>query len=110
MYLTTILGLIGDALTFTGGLILALDALRRETEFRRTKELKNAVESLDGIKLTQNGIVLLNDKAVELVFIRQSVRRALWGAAILTLGFVFLLATRVIELIGRVSEHASLRP
>jgi hypothetical protein len=107
---STILGLIGDALTFTGALILALDALRRQTEFRKTKQLQKAVESLDGIKLTQDGIVLLNNESVELVLIRQSVKRALWGAGILTLGFIFLLATRIIELIAQLTEHLPANP
>jgi hypothetical protein len=106
MSLTAILGIVGDSLTFTGGVILAFDALRRETEFRRRKELDKAVESLKGIKLTQNGIVVLNDESTELVFIRQSVRRALWGAGILMIGFLFLLATRFAELvIGHTSNQ-----
>ena len=107
---STILGLIGDALTFTGGLILALDAVRRQREFRKTKQLQETVKSLDGIKLTQDGISLLDDKAVELVFIRQSVRRAIYGAACLTIGFVFLLITRVVELIAQLTEHRPVSP
>jgi|SRR5882724_5663115 len=110
MSLTTILGLVGDALTFTGGLILALDALRREQEFRKTKELQKAVQSLKGIKLTQDGITLVNDQDVDLVFIRQSVLRSLKGVVILTLGFVSLLAARILEVIARLAEHSPAGP
>jgi len=42
-----------------------------------------------GIELVKYGIKLTSDKSIEHVFIRQSVRRAFWGAAILALGFVF---------------------
>jgi hypothetical protein len=106
MTVTIILGLVGDALTFTGGFILALDVLRREQEFRKTKALRKTVQSLKGIKLTQDGITLVNDQDVDLVFIRQSVLRSLKGVVFLTLGFVSLLAARIIEVIAQLTEHS----
>ena len=83
MAIAAILGFAGDTLTFVGGLILALDALGRDQEFRRQQQLWKAVVDL----------------------IRQSVRRAFWGAAILALGFVFLFASRSVEAVTRTAEH-----
>ncbi|SRR6266446_2960357 len=101
----TILGLAGDSLTFVGGFILALDALLRQKEFRKRGDLGQTVTALKGVRLVQDGIKLVNNDDVELVFIRQSVRRALVGATILTIGFVLLLSARIAELTSRVAEH-----
>jgi hypothetical protein len=98
----TILGLSGDILTFVGGLVLSIDALRRASEFKRTTDLQKTVAALAGINLTQKGLYIFDDKSVELVFIRQSVRRAFWGIAIITSGFLCILATKIVEsLAGR---------
>jgi hypothetical protein len=105
MAIAAILGFAGDTLTFVGGLILALDALGRDQEFRRQQQLWKAVVDLKGIELVKYGIKLTSDKSIEHVFIRQSVRRAFWGAAILALGFVFLFASRSVEAVTRTAEH-----
>lgn len=94
----TILGVLGETLTFLGGIVLSLDALQRRNEFRKTTDLKTAVAALSGINLTQNGLSIFDNESVELLFIRRSVRRALWGTAIITSGFLCLLAARILEL------------
>ena len=101
MSTATILGFLGDILTFTGGLILSLDALRRRKEFKKTSDTQKVVAQLSGIYLTQDNLRLFNNDSVELVAIRKSVWRAAWGTAIITLGFLCLLATRIVELVDR---------
>jgi len=96
MSTATILGFVGDTLTFFGGVVLALDALEREREFRKQKEWADTVREFKGVELTRHGIRLLDEKSVELVFIRLSVRRSVWGTAIVAAGFLALLGARVL--------------
>ncbi|MFZ0313687.1 MAG: hypothetical protein WAL85_13345 [Candidatus Korobacteraceae bacterium] len=97
MPLATILGFAGDTLTFVGGLVLAWDALMRDREFKKQQQLGEVVHELKGIKLATGGIKLTGPNDVERVFIRQSVRRAFWGTAVMTLGFILLLCSRGCE-------------
>ena len=97
MSTSTLLGFAGELLTFAGGIILSLDALRRNREFTKTENLQTTVSRLAGIELTMNGVRLLGDDAVELVFIKKSVRRALLGTLIVTSGFLCLLAARLAD-------------
>jgi len=97
MSASTIWGLLGDSLSFLGALILALDALWREREFIRQKKLLRMVETLR-VRLTLDGIELVDGESTHLVFIRQSVRRSIWGASILTSGFICLLVARIVEI------------
>ena len=87
--------------------MLAWDALRREKEFRRQKNWADVIKKLKGVELTKDGIRLVDAGAVELVFVRLSVRRSIWGTTIVTLGFVALLASRILETLARAAEHAT---
>jgi hypothetical protein len=94
------LGLVGDALTFLGGFILAWDAAREAKHF---KEVRRTVETLSSQELVRlrveiGGIVISNEKDVELSFILRSAKKAFIGAVILTIGFGFLLAARLLEI------------
>jgi hypothetical protein len=100
MSASTILGFSGDILTFAGGFVLSLDALLRKNEFRKTTDTQKVVARLSGINLTQQGLRLFDNNSVELLFIRRSVHRALWGTAIITSGFLCFLTTRIVELLS----------
>ncbi len=102
----TILGFAGDTLTFAGGLILSLDALGREREFRKQKDWLATIKEFKSVQLTRRGIRLLDEKSVELVFIRLSVHRSLWGTVLVTIGFVALLGSRVLEALAKAAGHA----
>jgi len=91
------LGFAGDTLTFLGGLILSADALGREREFRKQKDWIETIKEFKGVELTRCGLRLLDENSVELVFIRLSVTRSIWGTVVVTLGFVALLASRILE-------------
>jgi hypothetical protein len=66
--------------------MLARDAIRREREFREQKKLVQTIERLKRVRLTLEGIELADEDSANLVFIRQSVKRSIWGTAILTVG------------------------
>ncbi len=92
-------GLVGDALTFAGGLILAFDAARQEKRF---KKMRGKVDTFLSppflrLKVVEDGVVLTDEKDVELTFIRHSVRSAKLGSILLAFGFAFLLVTRLLE-------------
>ena len=95
------LGFAGDIFTFVGGFILAWDALRRHEEFRKAKNLQSVVTRFAGLDISQGDVRLSDSGSVELLFISRSVRRALWGTAIVTLGFLCLLAARITEMLGQ---------
>jgi hypothetical protein len=94
---STVLGFAGDFLTFAGGFMLARDAILREREFREQKKLVQTIERLKKVRLTLEGIELADEDSANLVFIRQSVKRSIWGTAILTVGFVCLFLSRLFE-------------
>jgi hypothetical protein len=98
MTASTVLGLLGDLLTFGGGLVLSLDALQRAKDFKKTTALQQTVAKLVGIKLTSGGLRIFDNDSTELVFIRKSVRKAMWGTVIITSGFLCLLASKIIEI------------
>jgi hypothetical protein len=98
MTLAAFLGFAGDSLTFAGGVVLAWDALMRDREFKKQQQLGDvALNDLKDIRLTSRGIRLTGPDDVERVFIRQSVRRALVGTIIMTIGFILLLCSRGCE-------------
>jgi hypothetical protein len=92
-------GFAGDGITFLGGIILAIDAIGKQREFRNIQSTFKAVTNplLSGVKLTKKGVSLTNRDDVELVFIRRTVTRAIWGSCLLALGFICLLIARIIE-------------
>jgi hypothetical protein len=90
-------GFCGDFFSFVGALILALDALWRQREFVRQKKLVQMIKVLKEVRLTLRGVELVDDESANLVLIRQSVLRAVWGAGILAVGFICLLISRALE-------------
>ena len=95
-------GFLGDTLSFIGAFLLALDALLREREFRKERQVSKMIKSLAGIRVTLHGIELVDEDSASLAFIRQSVARSIWGSATLTAGFICLLITRFMETIDHI--------
>jgi hypothetical protein len=95
-----ILGLIGDALTFGGGTVLACDAIKGKTHYKRAKTIKLALDDpvLKGRLVEIEGKAIDTPEAVDEVFIHFSSLRAKIGYVILAFGFLFLLAQRISEL------------
>jgi hypothetical protein len=96
----TWLGFTGDALTFAGGITLAIDALRQEQTLRKRRAWLQAIEDpeLKGIVLTLDGIKIRTGRDIELSFTRKSKKLAFLGAAILTIGFLCLFVSRYLEI------------
>jgi hypothetical protein len=96
-----ILGAFGDSATFFGGITLGWDALKRESEFKEIKDIISKRQSapLARLKIDMDGIILSKGEDVERVFIHRSTRKAIWGCALLVLGFAALLTLRVLEIL-----------
>ena len=92
---STVLGFLGDFTTFVGGVVLAYEAITREREFHGKRKLTKTLGALTRVTITHNGVLLTDDKDVELAFIRQTAKRAVIGTIVLTLGFIFLLIARL---------------
>ena len=109
MTTATILGFLGDSLTFVGGAVLGWDALMRDREFKKQQQLGTvALSDLKDIRIVSHGIKLTGPNDVERVFIRQSVRRALVGTIIMTSGFILLLCSRGCEARSHSAEPPAL--
>ncbi len=95
------LGLPGDILSFAGGVILALDALNKEREFNKIKKITRVVTSQKFQTLTVEveGDVVKDGQDVDLTFLRSSVRLARIGFSLVAVGFLFLMASRMNELL-----------
>ena len=100
MHIHSIIGLLGDLLTFSGGLFLALDAVQKEKEFNKIKRVAAALRTpyLAKLKVEIEGLIISDDQDVERAFIRHSARKAVVGCVVLTLGFLLLLAARILEI------------
>ncbi|HEY4677563.1 MAG TPA: hypothetical protein VIJ01_10395 [Candidatus Angelobacter sp.] len=95
-----VLGLIGDAFTFGGGTVLAWDAIKGKTHYKRAKTIKLALDDpvLKGRLIEIEGRTINTPEAVDEVFIHFSSLKAKIGYVILAFGFLFLLAHRIAEL------------
>jgi hypothetical protein len=99
--LSATVGLIGDILTFCGSVTLAWDAVNKERESKKIRQIAKLlkVPSLAKLRIEFDGIVLSDEGDVERVFIHRTAKLALVGCTLLALGFCSLLATRLIELL-----------
>ena len=97
------IGLCGDILTFAGAVMLAIEALEREKEFNT---IRRSVETLGDKAIGQfrwsmRGLEVdagPNSGNVKRVFLHRSARMAKYGCVVLAIGFLFLVAARVMEL------------
>jgi hypothetical protein len=94
------IGLAGDAMTFLGGAILALDAVNQEKEAQRIRRISRTIESPGFKKLLIeiDGATIKGEKDVEAAFLHRSARIAKRGFVILNVGFLLLIASRLTEL------------
>ena len=95
-----LIGLCGDALTFVGGLLLALDTAQKGREFKAIQALKNP--QLARLEVEVDGVVVVAGDSAERIFVHRSARRAVVGCWILSGGFLLLLAARIGEIISLV--------
>ncbi len=95
-----IVGLFGDILTFSGGVILAYDAVHQERQYQQIRDWAATLTSpeLITLRVAMNGVAITDKEDVERAFIRHSSKRALNGLRVLVAGFALLLCSRVIEI------------
>lgn len=100
MQTSIILGLLGDAFTFAGGAILAWDAVTGTTRHKREKTIRVALDSplLKGRAIEIDRNIVNSANAAEDVFIHFATKKAKIGFGVLALGFLLLLAHRIMEL------------
>ncbi len=96
------LGLPGDVLSFVGGVILALDTLNKEREFNKIRKITRVITTpkFQTLTVEVEGEVVKDGQDVDLTFLRRSVRLARIGFSLVAVGFLFLMASRMVEILG----------
>ena len=95
-----IIGLLGDTLTFSGGLVLAWDAVQKENEFDKIKKIAATLSSpsMARLHVEMEGVLISDEADIERAFLRVSARKAVWGCRVLAAGFFLLILSRIFEL------------
>jgi|HubBroStandDraft_6_1064221.scaffolds.fasta_scaffold2340950_1 hypothetical protein len=102
MYWGPAVGLLGDLLTFTGGILLAWDVVQKERELQEIARVTSALKlpGMIGLNIEYRGVLIKSEIDIVHAFIRRSARKAAWGCVFLAFGFLLLLVSRIIELGG----------
>jgi hypothetical protein len=97
-------GIIGDFLTFVGGIILARDAILAVGHFSKEENTLNTVEKLGRqVPLeSKDKHPLQNSDDVRRMYLRLLAKGARRGALVLAVGYLFLLVTRVLEILEKI--------
>lgn len=102
MKLVSWLGLLGDLITFCGGLILAWDAWKGEKHANEAQKISDVLKSPAFARriVVIKGVNVNNPDEIERAFLHITSKNARLGIAVLAVGFLFLLAHRIIDLIN----------
>lgn len=97
------LGLTGDIITVMAGVLLAFDAIHEAAQRTEVQKMTKVVEAreLQKIRMKIKGIVAKDHDGVEYAYVRRSSGRALLGTIVLCVGFGFLLAGRIVEIVKK---------
>jgi len=98
--LVRILGFAGDGITFLGGFLLAVKEAGEERRTRVVIGAKKALKAWPELKdlgAEMEGLPVTDEDSVEIAVARGASRISRYGARILALGFVLLLASRILE-------------
>jgi hypothetical protein len=104
------IGMVGDAISFTGALILALKEAGEEKKARELHDIVETFEKNPGmrrIEVSIEGIVIETERHIEIALSKRASRRARVGAVFLAIGFVFLFIGRLVEMLGVVHRPLS---
>jgi uncharacterized membrane protein len=91
-------GLGGDAFTLVGGLLLAWDTVEKEEEVKKIEKIMGTLKAMTGLRVEIFGVAVKNEQDVVRAFIRRSARKAVWGCGLLAIGFLLLVASRLMEI------------
>jgi len=98
------LGLLGDAITFLGAILLALGEAGEESRTRQAVGMATAykeIPDLNKLTIEIEGMIIKKEGDAHIAVARRFSRRALLGARTIAGGFLFLLASRILEMILR---------
>jgi len=94
------LGVLGDATTFTGAIILALKEAGEEEKAREARDILKVYERNGRLKEKEiriEGVLIECEKDIEIALAKRASRRSRLGAVFLAVGFIFLLFSRLLE-------------
>src|SRR6266700_1016440 len=99
MELARLLGFAGDSITFLSGVLLSWDAMRSESEFVEATKIVEGMKHpvMENVTVKLDKMIVINDQGVERVVRRRASRKAIIGTVMLSVGFLFLLASRGLE-------------
>lgn len=95
------IGLVGDTVTVVGAIFLALDAAHEAKQRREVQKIGSLAREMREHHITMKvkGTVVRDYEGVEYAYIRRSSWRALLATIALFVGFCFLLAARIAEIV-----------
>jgi hypothetical protein len=94
----TAFGISGDLLTLLGGLVLLIKEFSSVHEFREVEAARRHLREFpEDFFITKRGETINNAEDLQTSILTHNARRARIGAILITLGFAFLLITRVAE-------------
>jgi hypothetical protein len=94
------LGVLGDATTFTGAIILALKEAGEEEKAREARDILEVYERNGRLKEKEiwiEAVLIECEKDIEIALAKRASRRSRRGAVFLAVGFIFLLFSRLLE-------------
>jgi hypothetical protein len=99
MQIGAILGLVGDLFTFMGAVILAFDAISKQREYLRLKNIESTIQSkaLSNLTLELDGVLIKDKDDVARAFVHTSAGKTVVGCLVLMTGFLFLLFSRLLD-------------
>jgi hypothetical protein len=89
----------GNVVSFAGGVILALETLARERERRRIYKIQEMFKSpsLAKLRYEVNGIVISDERDLEIAHLRLSSKRAALGLSLLVIGFALTIVSEFLD-------------
>jgi hypothetical protein len=102
--ISQILGLVGDVITFSGGLVLAIKEAGEEKRARERVGVANALENFPNLKkltILIDETLIRNESDIEVAIASRASQRARWGGGLIAAGFVFLFVARVLEICSK---------
>ena len=90
---------IGNGVSFGAGVLLAVETVLRERELRKILKVAKMFKSpeLTKLKYEVNGIVISDDRDLQLAHLRLSSKRARLGLVFLVIGFLLIVAGELLR-------------
>lgn len=93
----TVLGFLGDSLTFAGAITLLIKEFTSLREYQEVEAARRHLAEFDTPFVAADGMPIRNAEDLQTSVLMKNAKRARCGALLITLGFLFLLLTRFLE-------------